>query len=148
MQLNAERAHVARRLPVDLRVPDLNTSAACCTYEIGTESLFVDGGPALKSGQAVELTFEDGVGRRVAVDCVVECYTGSRLFLRYCNLHEELRARLEQIIWPSWDGSNLLDGLVLTAGRFGAATLQDWLRLTNVLASIQPHLVNRKRFSV
>ncbi len=138
-------SHCSRRLEVGLRVPELNTSAICYTREIGMDGLSIEGAPSLRCGQGVQLVFDDQHGRSVSVDCVVEPYAGSGLRLRYCNLQQERRERLEEIVWPSWDGANLLEGLVLMAGRFGAATLQDWLRLTSLLNRVQPRMASRRR---
>jgi len=131
-------------MPVSLRLDDQGTMATYCTHKIGPDSLFIDGAPSLRRGQGIELIFESASGLRVAIDGIVEGHTGSKLFVSYRTLETQARERLEQIIWPSWDGANLLDGLILLAGRYGDATLKDWLRLTNLLGTIQPRLVHRR----
>jgi len=142
-----ERAQdLRRKLEVGVRLVDSDSPATRRTLEVGRDGVFVEGGPNdLRCGQMVELVFADKAGESICVNCVVEPYGWSKQHLRYCELQPERRERLEQIVWPSWDGSNLLDGLILMAGRYGAASLSDWLRLTSLLTTIQPRMACRQK---
>ncbi len=145
MQADNEATYLPRRLKVGLRAPELGIAADCHTYEVGADGLFVEGAPILRRGGKVELTFTDSNGDSLTVDCVVDAHAGSNLFLRYRDLDQVRRQRLEQIIWPPWDGADLLDGLMLMAGRYNARTLRDLMCLTTLLEVIRPRLSSAGR---
>lgn len=144
MQSYTESSRVHRRIPVGLRLTGSETAETYSTDEIGDDTLSIEGAPNLRPGQVVELTFEAHNGHNVMINCVAVAHSGSKLLVYFGDLQHEMRERLEQAIWPAWDGSSLLDGLILLAGRYGDATLKDWLRLTNLLAGMQPRLVHRR----
>jgi hypothetical protein len=85
----------------------------------------------------VELAFTRKDGEQVSVEAVVEPHETDRLCVRYRELDPHRRERLLQTLWPDWDGHDLLDGLILMAGRFGVQTLADLIRLTSLLCAIQ-----------
>lgn len=147
MYAQAQRAYLPRRLKVGLRAPQLGLSTICHTYEIGADSLFVEGAPALQRGGEVELTFTGVGGESVSVLCVVDAHAGSNLFLRYRDLDHARRQRLEEIIWPPWDGENLLDGLMLMAARYDVQTFSDLMCLTTLLEVVKPRLGAQKKHS-
>jgi hypothetical protein len=140
----AAQARVTRRLTVGLRAPDDGITARCRTREIGTESLFLEGGPVLRDGHSVELTFADAGGQPLQVDCVVEAHAGGNLLLRYRNLDAERRARFDKLVSPDWDGADLLDGITLMSDRYGGNSLSDTMRLTSLLSSIQSRMASRR----
>jgi len=144
MQPKSEERQPSRKLEVGLRLRDSHLPATRRTLEVGMDGVFLDATPNLRCGQVVELSFDDAAGVPVCVDCVVEPYGWNKHHLRYCELHQDRRDRLERIVWPAWDGANLLDGLVLMAGRYGASSLSDWMRLTSLLTSIQPRMAHRR----
>lgn len=145
MKLNNKKESPHRKLEVGVRLVDSELPASRRTLEVGPDGVFLEGGPNdLRCGQIVEIVFADKAGENICVNCVVEPYGWSKQHLRYCELQAERRERLEQIVWPAWDGSNLLDGLLLMAGRFGAASLSDWLRLTSLLTTMQPRMACRQ----
>jgi len=133
-----------RRIPVKMHVPGHGTAGTYSTVEIGADTLLIEGAPNLRSGQVVELIFAPQSRHPVAVACVVVTHADSKLLVSLGDLQRELQERLDQVIWPAWDGASLIDGLILLAGRYGDATLGDWLRLTNLLTDIQPRLVHRR----
>jgi hypothetical protein len=133
---------VNRRLEVYLRRNGSSEAMQCRTYEIGLHSFFVEGAQLAK-GQEVEATFAAAGDEPFTLTCRVEATVGSNAFLRFGSLSSHQRLRLEQLIWPPWDGADLLDGLILMSDRFGASSLPGWLRLTSLLSTWQPHVANR-----
>ncbi len=148
MENESDAVSVSRRLDVALRLAGGDEAVPCQTYEIGMGSLFLDGAVGLSSGQHVDVIFPAANGGPLTLPCCVEASAGRHLFLRYEALNGEQRQCLEQIIWPPWDGSDLLDGLMLLSARYGAtSSLTEWLRLTSLLSVWQPRRLNRQHLS-
>lgn len=130
---------VPRRIKVCIRPEGSPTPVSCVTQEISNDHVFIQGGPRLRGGCTVELTFNRRNGDPVSVNCVVVPHSGERLLLCYGQVPANERAHLHTALWPDWDGRDLLDGLILMADRCEQQTLAEWLRLTSLLCRLQNH---------
>jgi hypothetical protein len=140
---NAETL-VSRRLDVSVRRMGGGEAMQCRTYEVGLNGLFLDSAASLSKGQEVEVTFAAASDEPLSLSCRVEATLGTNAFLQFGTLTSHQRQRLEQVIWPPWDGSDLLDGLILMSDRYGATSLPEWLRLTGLLSVWQPRVASRQ----
>lgn len=141
-----DQAFLPAQLDADILVSDRIGAAAtpCVTSGIGREALLVRGAPRLPIGCQVELSL---LGKRhdpLSIRCVVSGQNGPDQMLTYEGLTFEERARLEELMRPNWDGSDLFDGLMTMAGLYGATSLKDWLCMTTLLERIQPRVAHRR----
>ncbi|NCA69324.1 MAG: hypothetical protein EOM91_04330 [Sphingobacteriia bacterium] len=139
-----EETLVSRRLEVILRRPGAQ-EIACRTYAIGRQALLLEGVGLLFPTQGVEVTLAATSETPLTLTCRVEATAGPHAYLRFEPLTAAQQRRLDELLWPDWDGVNLLDGLILMSERYGASSLTEWLRLTDLLSVWHPQVTKRPR---
>ncbi|WPL15631.1 hypothetical protein Thiowin_00537 [Thiorhodovibrio winogradskyi] len=147
MNIGDDEDKASRRLKVGVRISGSDQPIIQKVLDVGLASGIMMMDTCIGCGQTVQLTFDEAPGEVICVDCVVEPHGVGRYRLRYCAPKEQIRERLRRIIWPDWDGANLLDGALLMAERYEVASLSDLLRLTSLLSVMQPS-VNLRRHAI
>jgi len=142
-----DRDHVSRSLSIDVVSPHLMSDKRSYRCEIGPSGLYLKEATGLAVGTELEVIFScpNGEPEPLRLSCLVEQNPGqNRKYLRFKGLDEHKRERLECVIWPPWDGEDLFDGVIILASCYGAETLKDCLRLTNILSNL-PHGIKSHR---
>lgn len=135
---------IVRRLDIELRCPSQPSRRCYRTCEIYPEGIYVEGISALPANTEVEIVLTGPVGEPLRLRCLAERSTDDdKRHLRFLELSGEQRTRLENILWPPWDGADLLDGLIIVAGRFGATSLEECLHLTNIVSNCRAKVRHR-----
>lgn len=142
-QYEGEETLVNRKLDVILHRGENSQDLQCRTFAVGQHSLLLDGIIALSPRQAVQVTLAADSDQPLTLSCRVEATAGSHAYLYFDTLSPSQQQRLNEVLWPTWDGANLLDGLLLMAERYGATSLTEWLRLTDLLSVWHPQVTKR-----
>jgi len=129
---------VACRIQVDVRCPAVNLQKQCCAYHVGMDRVFLEDVPPLAKGAEVEVRFPGDRTDPLRLTCTVEEALGDLAFLRFPDLQDADKVKLEALICPNWDGVDLLEGLLILSRRLPATNLQDWLRITSILVKCRP----------
>ena len=132
------RAHPRTRLsvPVGLYCADKKTYYRRKINNISVGGLFISGTPCGRGGTQLEVIVNpaerapqasDRYGARVVRSSV------SGFALKFNHLDEQKKRSLEDIIWPTWDGEKLFEGLLIVARHENIIDLAGWMRLTSLL---------------
>ncbi len=123
---------------VEVRCPALNLQKRCCAYHLEMDRVFVEDLPPLAKGVEVEVRFPGDRNDPLCLNCTVEETVGDLAFLRFPELNGDERAKLEALLCPNWDGTDLLEGLLILSRRLPATSLEEWLRLTSIIVKCRP----------
>lgn len=141
----SEETLVNRKIEVLVRHPSSGSAVRCFTYAVGEQALLLNGAPALAPGQDVDVVLAESTPEPLVLTCRVEATAGLHAYLRFGALSDRQKARFNELIWPVWDGTNLLDGLIIMSHRCKTHSLTDWLRLTDLLSVWHPQGHSRTR---
>jgi hypothetical protein len=147
MRTYTEGNKASRKLKVGFRLGGSDQATTSRVLEVGLEGGLIKADTCVRCGQRVQLIFDEQTGEKVCVDCIVEPFSTGTHKLRYCSPKVDFSDRLNSIIWPDWDGANLLDGALLIAERDEVASLSDLLRVTSLLSTIQHKAKCRRQVS-
>lgn len=137
MRTYIENHTSSRKLKVGVRLSGSDQAATSQVVEVGLDGGLIKAETCVRCGQRVQLIFDERTGEKVCVDCIVEPFSAGKHKLKYCGTKGDFSKRLTDIIWPDWDGANLLDGALLIAERDEVSSLSDLLRVTGLLSTIQ-----------
>jgi len=145
MRTYSENYKASRKLKVGVRSSVSNQAMTSQVVEVGLAGGLIKAETSIRYGQKVQLIFDGRSGEQICVDCIVEPHDAGKHRLRYCAPEDVLFKQLGSIIWPDWDGTNLLDGALLIAARDEVSSLPDLLRVTGLLSTIQPKAKSRSQ---
>lgn len=106
------------------------------TGDISTGGLFVKGGSWGRTGMELQIVIDpDGIGgeRSAPMTGEVVRQGPSGFAVQFKYLGEAHLRRLEELIWPDWDGSNLFEGMMILVMREQVTDLASWMHLTSIL---------------
>jgi len=123
---------------VEVRCPALNLQKKCSAYHVEVDRVFVEDLPSLTEGVEVEVRFPGDRNDPLWLNCTVQETVGDLAFLRFPELNGNEMAKLEALLCPNWDGTDLLEGLLILSRRLPATSLEDWMRLTSIIVKCRP----------
>ena len=137
---NVFRNQIPCRVPVDLYCPHKQMHKSARTLSIGERSLFIVGIPCLRPNVDVIVSFGNPEDAILQIPCQVGLVTLEGVMLNYQHHDSKYSHQLQRIIWPSWDGHNMLDGLLALACRDDIHDLAGLLRITKIAEEWRRHI--------
>jgi hypothetical protein len=102
--------------------------------DISTEGLFFTGTPCARTGTQFSVVVNPrNPDKSLTLSARVVRHTSNGFALRFHNISQQARQQLEEIIWPSWDGKDVFEGLLIVAAHENTGSFSGWLRLTSML---------------
>lgn len=123
---------------VEVRCPALSLQKKCCAYDVAMDSIFIEDLPTLSKGTEVEVRFPGNPNDPLSLICTVTETVDDLAFLRFNDLDNDQQTKLEALLCPNWDGADLLEGLLILSRRLPATNLEEWMRLTSIVARCRP----------
>jgi hypothetical protein len=107
----------------------------CRTLNIGLDGSLIALTVPLEPGTRVQLELEDRFhgGRMLPLTGVVAGRMDGSVDIRFDPLSSEVSQALEEVIWPEWDGRDLLEGVMIYCDVEQVENLEDLLRLTTLV---------------
>ncbi|MCB1802967.1 MAG: PilZ domain-containing protein [Gammaproteobacteria bacterium] len=134
MQEARNHQRITYRLGVDLFREADNQPQHCETRDIGFGGLYAIGANGLAADQEVRLAIGREKGGGLHLDAhVVRIGHDGAAFEFSGNSPASLEV-LHTLLTPSWDGRNLLDGVVQMAPWYREDDLAGWMRLTSLVS--------------
>lgn len=137
---NAFQNQVPCRVTVDLYCPHKQMHKTARTLSIGKDSLFIVGIPCLRPSANVVVSFGRPEEAVLQIPCQVGLVTLEGVRLNYIERDSRCIRVLQSIIWPSWDGHNMLEGLLALACRDDIHDLAGLLRITKIAEEWRRHI--------
>ena len=131
------------RVPVELYCPGVEHEVPCRVHDLSFSGLFATGQPAVSIDSRVEVVLrvhEEGLrlnGRVVRS-------TTEGVAVEFGALTAEQTELLNTVMWPRWDGRDLLEGVMILADDSEMRDLGTWMRLTSVIESFRRHLPHHR----
>lgn len=126
-----------------LRCPTRNISYGGVTHDIGTGGLCISGLSRMHEPDELSVVLPLR-GREVQIPCRVAWTDKMMIGVQFVDMTPSHNVILKDLIDPSWDGDNLLEGLMLLSQYLAADSLSDWLRITSML---EKHFRRSLKFS-
>lgn len=126
-------AQVPYRSTVDVFCSSQGVHRRCRTVSIGLDGLFVIGSPALRPQADVTVTIHDPHQDDLQIRCKVTAVTLDGVRLGFDNPSPATLERLEALIGPTWNGKDLLEGVLTLANHSDIRDLAGLLRLTTIM---------------
>jgi len=120
----------------------LGTAQSCWARDIRSEGLFAAGAQALREGEMVHLELNPRGYGSLHLNARVVALTADGAV---CQFEGNSPASLEvlgALLTPTWDGDNLLDGVLKFAPWGPSDDLASWMRLTSLVSDW--HRLTRK----
>ena len=147
METLAEK-RVKVRLVVDLYCVERDQHRKCRVSNIGLDGMFVVGLPCFKNDQKVRATFGRSEGGALCLPCRVSQIALDGADLKFDNPSAQQIEELREIIYPQWNGLNLLEGVLILSNWVEADDFTGWLRLLTLVQHWQRSTVGaRTEFS-
>ncbi len=144
------RNHPRTRLsvPVGLYCTEKSTYYRRKINNISVGGLYVDGNPCGRKGAQLEVIINPAVSELESADrytgeILRSCVSGFAMQFRY--LDENQQRKMEELIWPKWDGEDMLEGLLIVAPREDVVDLADWMRLTSIVSRHYKRICSKRR---
>jgi hypothetical protein len=134
------------RLPVELYCPGANSGISCKVRDLSLAGLFAVGQPAVRADAPLEIRLRKGRDR-VTLRARVARVTLDGVGVEFGALDTGQSDFLHEVMWPSWDGRDILEGVMILAGDGEIRDLAEWMRLTSVVQDFRRHRA-RQRLSV
>lgn len=134
------------RLPVELYCPGASSSISCKIRDLSLGGLFAVGQPAVRADAALEIRLRKG-RERIGLRARVARVTLDGVGVEFGPLDAEQSAFLQEVMWPRWDGRDILEGVMILAADGEIRDLAEWMRLTSVVEDFRRHMT-RHRLSV
>ena len=128
------------RVVVDLYCPHKQMHKSARTLSIGQNSLFIVGIPCLRPQSDVVVSFGKPEDAILQIPCQVGLVTLEGVRLDYQQRESNYVSLLQRIIWPKWDGHNILEGLLALACQDDIHDLAGLLRITKIAEEWRKHI--------
>jgi len=120
---------VKYRLVVDLYCVERDQHRKCRVSNIGLDGMFVVGLPCFRNNQRVRATFGRAEGGALCLPCRVDQISLDGADLKFDNPSPQQVEELREIIFPHWNGTDLLEGVLILSNWIEAEDFAGWLRL-------------------
>ena len=134
------RNQIPCRVLVDLYCPHKQIHKSARTLSIGQHSLFIVGIPCLRPNAEVIVSFGNPADTILQIPCQVGLVTMEGVVLNYQEHDPRSINLLQRIIWPTWDGHNILEGLLALACHDDIHDLAGLLRITKIAEEWSRHI--------
>jgi len=139
---------VKYRLVVDLYCAERDQHRKCRVSNIGLDGMFVVGLPCFRHDQRVRATFGRSEGGALSLPCRVDQITLDGADLKFDNPSPQQIEELREVIYPHWNGHDLLEGVLILSNWVEADDFAGWLRLLTLVQHWQRSTVGaRTEFS-
>jgi len=136
------------RLVVDLHYVEQDQHRKCRVSNIGLDGMFVVGLPGFKHGQGVRATFGRPEGGALSLLCRVDQITLDGADLKFDSPSPQQIEELREVIYPQWNGNDLLEGALILSSWVEADDFAGWLHLLTLAEQWQRSTVGaRTEFS-
>lgn len=125
---------ISFRLDVDLFRPSDDQPQHCQTRDIGFGGLYAIGAHDLVANQDVRLAIARDKGGGLHLDGRVARIGQSGVAFQFTGNSPATLEVLRTLLTPSWDGENLLEGIVGMAPWYREDDLAGWMRLTSLVS--------------
>ena len=133
------------RLPVSLFKQSAAEAQACFSHDIAYGGLFAEGARAFALGEPVHVVIAPDTGDPLHLDGRVARRCSNGVGCQFVGNSPASMEVLEALLSPTWDGENLLDGVVRFAPWYRESDLAGWMRLTSMVSDWQ-RLTRRATF--
>lgn len=130
------------RFPVRIEHTEPLTGLShCFSTNIGMKGIFIKNGPKHRPGTKCTIRIHDHENELVCLPAKVthSCNEGTGYTFNTPPMQDCLKLR--HIVSPSWDGRNLLDGVLLTSRYAKPRNLADCLSLTSLISTKPAELI-------
>lgn len=125
------------RLPVNLFKQSATESQVCLSRDIGYGGLYAEGAQAFEQGESLRLVIAPDSGDALHLDGRVVRRSSSGIGCEFVGNSPASMEVLQALLSPTWDGENLLDGVVSFAPWYRDNDLAGWMRLTSLVSDWQ-----------
>lgn len=135
MQDRRKHNRIGLRVPLGVYCDNEATRHACHTRDICIGGLFAEGLPCAHSTAAARIQMVLPDETELILSARVARATPQGAGMQFHGNEDTQLRKLEALLTPDWQGSDLLEGVVSIAPWYTAADLADWMRLTTIVSN-------------
>jgi hypothetical protein len=128
-------------VPVELHCPGADSRISCKFRDLSFSGLFAVGQPAVRADAPVEIRLRVG-DRRLTFRARVARVTLDGVGVEFGTVDAGQAELLQDVMWPRWDGRDILEGVMILAGDGEIRDLAQWMHLTSVVETFRRHLAH------